>query len=56
MQRPLRDPSCPLPPSPPHLKFLVALQAALTVLGNLTCWAAAYRIYQWGQEEGGQQA
>ena len=36
------------------LQFLVALQAALTVVGNCTCWAAAYRIYQWSeQQEGG---
>lgn len=36
------------------LQFLVALQAALTVMGNCTCWAAAYRIYQWSeQQEGG---
>lgn len=26
-------------------QFLVALQAFLTLLGNFTCWAAAYRIY-----------
>ena len=30
----------------PELEFLVTLQAALTVLGNTTCWIAAYRIYE----------
>ena len=30
----------------PDLDFLVALQAALTVAGNCTCWLAAYRIYR----------
>ncbi len=29
----------------PELDFLVALQAFLTVVGNCTCWWAAYRIY-----------
>jgi len=29
----------------PDVQFLVALQAALTVIGNFTCWIAAYRIY-----------
>lgn len=24
---------------------MVAIQAGLTVVGNATCWAAAYRIY-----------
>jgi hypothetical protein len=28
----------------PQLDFLVTLQAALTVVGNFTCWLAAYRI------------
>ncbi|KAI7843916.1 hypothetical protein COHA_002458 [Chlorella ohadii] len=37
----------------PELQFLVALQAALTVVGNCTCWWAAYRIYQWAEQEGG---
>jgi len=37
----------------PPLQFLVALQAALTVVGNCTCWWAAYRIYQWAEQEGG---
>jgi len=32
------------------VQFLVALQAFLTVLGNFTCWIAAYRIYQGSQE------
>jgi Protein of unknown function (DUF2499) len=36
----------------PELEFLVTLQAGLTVLGNFTCWIAAYRIYQSGQTEG----
>jgi len=36
----------------PELEFLVTLQAGLTVLGNFTCWAAAYRIYQSAQTEG----
>lgn len=30
----------------PELEFLVALQAFLTIVGNTTCWIAAYRIYQ----------
>ena len=43
-------------PSPfPRLQFLVAVQAALTVAGNCTCWLAAYRIYTWAQENPGQQ-
>ncbi|GBF92852.1 ycf49 [Raphidocelis subcapitata] len=29
----------------PDLDFMVAMQAALTVIGNATCWLAAYRIY-----------
>ena len=41
-------------PPPVHLQFIVALQAALTVVGNFTCWAAAYRIYQGAQESDGQ--
>lgn len=32
------------------VQFLVALQAFLTVIGNFTCWIAAYRIYQGSQE------
>jgi len=36
----------------PELEFLVTLQAGLTVLGNLTLWAAAYRIYEGAQTEG----
>lgn len=32
------------------VQFLVALQAFLTVVGNFTCWIAAYRIYQGSQE------
>ena len=35
----------------PPLQFLVATQAALTVLGNFTCWFAAWRIYAWSQEQ-----
>ena len=35
----------------PELEFLVTLQAGLTVLGNFTCWIAAYRIYQSAQTE-----
>jgi hypothetical protein len=34
----------------PDLEFLVALQAFLTVVGNCTCWIAAYRIYKGAQE------
>jgi hypothetical protein len=34
----------------PDLDFLVALQAFLTVVGNFTCWAAAYRIYAAAQD------
>ncbi|PRW56088.1 ycf49 isoform X1 [Chlorella sorokiniana] len=37
----------------PELQFLVALQAFLTVVGNCTCWWAAYRIYQWSEQESG---
>lgn len=54
-------PSClfsTLPPlSPLHthpftdLDFLVALQAFLTVVGNCTCWFAAWRIYTAAQAE-----
>lgn len=29
----------------PDLEFLVALQSFFTVVGNTTCWIAAYRIY-----------
>ncbi|GAX76244.1 hypothetical protein CEUSTIGMA_g3688.t1 [Chlamydomonas eustigma] len=29
----------------PSLEFLVTLQAFLTIVGNATCWIAAYRIY-----------
>uniref|UniRef100_A0A383VL26 Ycf49-like protein n=2 Tax=Tetradesmus obliquus TaxID=3088 RepID=A0A383VL26_TETOB len=35
----------------PDLDFLVALQAFLTVVGNCTCWLAAYRIYSAAQAE-----
>lgn len=34
-----------------ELEALVALQAGLTVVGNFTCWAAAYRIYQAARQE-----
>jgi hypothetical protein len=37
----------------PSLQFLVALQAGLTVVGNFTCWWAAYRIYQGAQPQQG---
>ncbi|KAI8474129.1 MAG: hypothetical protein J3K34DRAFT_383348 [Monoraphidium minutum] len=37
----------------PDLDFLVALQAGLTVIGNFTCWAAAYRIYAAARQEQG---
>jgi hypothetical protein len=37
---------------PCALQFLVALQAALTVIGNTTCWWAAYRIFRGAQEQG----
>ncbi|GLI70041.1 hypothetical protein VaNZ11_014780, partial [Volvox africanus] len=30
----------------PDLEFLVVVQSALTVIGNCTCWLAAYRIYE----------
>ena len=30
----------------PELDFLVAIQAALTWIGNATLWAAAYRIFK----------
>ncbi|XP_024386121.1 uncharacterized protein [Physcomitrium patens] len=33
----------------PALEILVVLQAALTVIGNFTMWAAAFRIYQSSQ-------
>lgn len=36
----------------PELDFLVTTQAALTVLGNFTCWAAAYRIWEGAKEAG----
>ena len=44
--------TCPCLPWRP-LQFLVALQAALTVVGNFTCWLAAYRIYAAAQQEQG---
>jgi hypothetical protein len=34
-----------------ELDFLVALQAFLTVVGNCTCWWAAWRIYTAAQAE-----
>jgi hypothetical protein len=37
----------------PDLDFLVAIQAGLTVVGNATCWVAAYRIYQAAKAEQG---
>jgi hypothetical protein len=39
-----------------EMGWLVVLQAALTVIGNGTCWWAAYRIYKSScdrEEEGG---
>lgn len=36
---------------PADLDFLVALQAFLTVVGNCTCWFAAWRIYTAAQAE-----
>jgi len=33
------------------LQLLVSMQAGLTVLGNFTCWLAAYRIYEAAQTE-----
>ena len=36
----------------PDLDILVALQASLTWIGNATCAAAAFRIYQDAQQEG----
>ena len=35
----------------PQLDGIVALQAGLTVVGNGTCWLAAYRIYKASQVE-----
>eukprot|EP00879_Flechtneria_rotunda_P008560 GHRR01008970.1.p1 GENE.GHRR01008970.1~~GHRR01008970.1.p1 ORF type:complete len:188 (+),score=52.05 GHRR01008970.1:76-639(+) len=35
----------------PDLDFLVSLQALLTVVGNFTCWIAAYRIFAAAQAE-----
>lgn len=35
----------------PDLDWMPALQAGLTVMGNVTCWIAAYRIYQAAEEE-----
>jgi hypothetical protein len=36
-----------------ELDFLVAIQAGLTVVGNATCWIAAYRIYTAAKAEQG---
>jgi hypothetical protein len=41
---------CCYPPRA-DLDFLVALQAFLTVVGNCTCWWAAWRIYDAAQAE-----
>lgn len=30
----------------PELEWLVVLQAGLTVVGNCTCWLAAYRLWE----------
>ena len=35
----------------PDLEFLVALQAFLTVVGNITCGVAAFRIWQGAKAE-----
>ncbi|GIL44003.1 hypothetical protein Vafri_1588 [Volvox africanus] len=35
----------------PDLEFLVVVQSALTVIGNCTCWLAAYRIYEGAMAE-----
>jgi len=35
------------------VEVLVAVQGALTVVGDLTCWYATYRIYQWACENPG---
>ncbi|KAG1673004.1 hypothetical protein FOA52_005934 [Chlamydomonas sp. UWO 241] len=35
----------------PSLEFLVAVQAALTVVGNATCGIAAYRVYDGAVKE-----
>ena len=49
---PFSDASAACAPRAPRLpQFLVATQAALTVVGNLTCWYAAWRIYVWAQEQ-----
>lgn len=34
-----------------ELEFLVALQALLTIVGNATCWMAAYRIYKYSSSK-----
>lgn len=34
-----------------ELEFLVALQAVLTIIGNTTCWIAAYRIYTFADQD-----
>lgn len=34
-----------------ELEFLVALQAFLTIVGNATCWIAAYRIYRFSTSD-----
>ena len=36
-----------------EVEFLVLLQAMLTVVGNATCWWAAYRIYAMNSDDGG---
>jgi len=37
------------------VELLVAVQGGLTVVGDLTCWYATYRIYQWACENPGAQ-
>jgi hypothetical protein len=58
-RHPLSPPLASAPP-PRHLfynslelDFLVAIQAGLTVVGNVTCWIAAYRIYTAAKAEQG---
>lgn len=36
-----------------EVEFLVVLQALLTVVGNATCWWAAYRIYAMNSDDSG---
>jgi len=38
-------------PAAPRRALQVAVQAALTVIGNCTCWLAAYRLFAAAQDE-----